>query len=46
VIRGGALTVALRAALATPATWPLALATFLLRGGIVIVALPITLSPT
>jgi hypothetical protein len=40
------MTVALRATLATPATWPLALATFLLRGGIVIVALPILVLPT
>jgi hypothetical protein len=37
---------ALRATLATPATWPLALATFLLRGGIVIVVLPILVLPT
>ena len=32
--------------LATPATWPLALATFLVRGGIVLVLLPIVVLPT
>jgi hypothetical protein len=37
---------ALLVTLATPATWPLALATFLLRGGIVIVAVPILVIPT
>jgi hypothetical protein len=37
---------ALLVTLATPTTWPLALATFLLRGGIVLVALPILVLPT
>jgi hypothetical protein len=32
--------------LATPATWPLALATFLIRGGIVLVLPPIVVLPT
>lgn len=40
------MTVALSATLAAPTTWPLALATFLLRGGIAIVALPILVLPT
>jgi len=44
--RGAALTGALLVTLATPSTWALALATFLLRGGIVIVALPILVLPT
>jgi hypothetical protein len=44
--RGAALTGALLVTLATPATWPLALAAFLLRGGIVLVALPIVVLPT
>jgi hypothetical protein len=37
---------ALLVTLATPATWPLALATFLLRGGIVLVLLPVVVLPT
>lgn len=37
---------ALLVTLATPATWPLALASFLLRGGIVLVLLPIVVLPT
>lgn len=37
---------ALLVTLATPATWPLALATFLVRGGILIVLLPIVVLPT
>ena len=44
--RGSALTSALLATLATPVTWPLALAAFLLRGGIVVFALPILVLPT
>ena len=44
--RGAALTGALLITLATPATWPLALAAFLLRGGIVLVTLPIVVLPT
>lgn len=44
--RGAALFGALRATLANPATWPLATAAFLLRGGIVILALPILVLPT
>jgi hypothetical protein len=46
VNRGAALTGALLVTLAAPATWPLALAAFLLRGGVVIVALPIVVLPT
>lgn len=41
-----ALADALLIALATPATWPLGLATFLLRGGLVVVAVPILVLPT
>jgi len=44
--RGAALTGALLVTLASPATWPLALAAFLLRGGLVVVALPILVLPT
>ena len=44
--RGGALLAALLVTLATPATWPLALATFLVRGGIVLVLMPIVVLPT
>lgn len=44
--RGAALTGALLATLASPATWPLALAAFLLRGGLLVVALPIVVLPT
>lgn len=44
--RGAALTDALLVTLATPATWPMALAAFLLRGGIVLVTLPIVVLPT
>jgi len=44
--RGVALTGALLITLATPATWPLALAAFLLRGGILLVTLPIVVLPT
>ena len=43
---GGVITSGLLVALATPATWPLALGTFLLRGGLVLVALPILVLPT
>jgi hypothetical protein len=42
----GALADALLVTLATPTTWPLALAAFLLRGGILVVALPIIVLPT
>lgn len=44
--RGVALSGALLVTLATPATWPLALAVFLIRGGILLVALPIVELPT
>jgi hypothetical protein len=44
--RGAALTSALLVTLASPATWPLALAAFLLRGGLVAVALPILVLPS
>ncbi len=44
--RGAALTGALLVTLASPATWPLALAAFLLRGGLLLVALPILVLPT
>ncbi len=44
--RGGGSLAALLVTLATPATWPLALATFLIRGGIVLVLLPIVVLPT
>jgi hypothetical protein len=44
--RGAALTGALLATLASPATWPLALAAFLLRGGLIVVAWPILVLPT
>ena len=43
---GAALTGALLATLAAPATWPLGLATFLLRGGFVLVVLPIVVLPS
>jgi hypothetical protein len=46
VIRRAALLGALLATLRTPATWPLALATFLIRGGIVLVLVPIVVLPT
>jgi hypothetical protein len=41
-----ALGDALLVTLATPATWPLALAAFLLRGGVVLVLLPIVVLPS
>ena len=44
--RGAALTGALLVTLALPATWPMALAAFLIRGGLLIVALPILVLPT
>ena len=44
--RGAALLEALLVTLATPATWPLALGAFLMRGGIVLVTLPIIVLPT
>jgi hypothetical protein len=43
---GAALSGALLAALATPATWPLALGTFFLRGGLFAVLLPIVVLPS
>jgi hypothetical protein len=46
VTRGRSLIGALLVTLATPATWPLALGTFLLRGGIVLVVAPIVVIPT
>ncbi|MDO8483336.1 MAG: hypothetical protein Q7S35_00135 [Candidatus Limnocylindrales bacterium] len=44
--RGAALAGALLATLATPATWPLALAAFLVRGGLLVVVLPIVVLPS
>lgn len=44
--RGAALSGALLVTLASPATWPLALAAFLLRGGLIVVAAPILVLPT
>jgi hypothetical protein len=46
VTRGAALIEALLITLATPATWPLALAAFLVRGGILLVTIPIIVLPT
>jgi hypothetical protein len=46
VNRGAALGGALLVTLASPATWSLALAAFLLRGGLLVVALPILVLPT
>jgi hypothetical protein len=43
---GAALTGALLTTLASPLTWPLGLATFLLRGGILLVLLPIVVLPS
>lgn len=43
---GAALIGALLTTLATPATWPLALAVFLLRGGLFLVVLPIVVLPS
>ena len=44
--RGIALRGAFLAAIAEPATWALALAAFLVRGGVVLVALPVLVLPT
>lgn len=44
--RRAALSGALLITLATPATWPLALAAFLLRGGLLLVVLPIIVLPS
>lgn len=41
-----ALTDALLTTIAAPATWPMALATFLLRGGVFVVVLPIVALPS
>jgi hypothetical protein len=46
VTRGAALTGALMATLAAPATWALGLAAFVVRGGIVLVAIPVLVIPT
>jgi hypothetical protein len=46
VSRGTALRGAFLAAIAEPATWALALAAFLVRGGVVLVALPVLVLPT
>jgi hypothetical protein len=46
VNRRAALTGALLVTLTTPATWPLALAAFLLRGGFLLVTIPIVVLPT
>ncbi len=43
---GRAMTTAAVATLSRPALWPLALASFLVRGGIVLFALPIVVVPT
>ncbi|HEX5148975.1 MAG TPA: hypothetical protein VFW02_07835 [Candidatus Limnocylindrales bacterium] len=44
--RGAALSGALLITLATPVTWPLALAVFFLRGGLLLVVLPIVVLPS
>lgn len=44
--RGATIARGLLVTLATPATWPLALAAFLIRGGIVLFILPIVVLPT
>ena len=44
--RGAALVEALLVTLATPATWPLALSAFLVRGGILAVTIPVLVLPT
>ena len=44
--RGPALSGGLLVTLARPATWPLALAAFRIRGGIVLLVLPIVVLPT
>jgi hypothetical protein len=44
--RGAALGRGLLVTLATPPTWPLALAAFLIRGGILLLILPIVVVPT
>jgi hypothetical protein len=46
VNRGAALIGALLVTLATPTSWPLALGSFLLRGGILLVVLPIVVLPS
>jgi hypothetical protein len=46
VTRGAAIGSGLLVTLATPATWPLALATFLIRGGIILFLVPIVVLPT
>jgi hypothetical protein len=46
VNRGAALVGALLVTLATPVTWLLGLGAFLVRGGIVLVALPVVVLPT
>jgi hypothetical protein len=46
VQRGSTLVTALHVTLARPSTWPLALGAFLLRGGLVLVLLPIVVVPT
>jgi hypothetical protein len=46
VRRGSTLVTALHVTLARPSTWPLALGAFLLRGGIVLVLVPIIVVPT
>ena len=43
---GGTLLAALLVTLSRPATWPLALAAFLVRGGILVILLPIVVLPT
>ena len=44
--RGAALSGALLVTLETPQTWPMALAAFLLRGGLLLVVLPIVVLPS
>jgi hypothetical protein len=46
VTLGGTLVASLLVALSRPSTWPLALAGFLLRGGILLVVAPIVVLPT
>jgi hypothetical protein len=46
VTRAGTLRAALLATVETPTTWPLALGAFLIRGGIILLAVPILVLPT
>ena len=44
--RGSGIVAATSVTIARPSTWPLALGAFLLRGGMVLVLLPIVVLPT